>query len=136
MSEKESRATVYRRAHPYPGYSRPVCERCGRGNLPLTIHHRIHRSVGGTWDVSNLVLLCGSGTGEGCHPWVESNPEAAEAEGYWVKPWEETARVSLLKYGRYRVFFKDDGTIERCPTPKDFRNDEEVHGVREGGPPA
>lgn len=58
------------------------CERCGRCGAN-NAHHRINRSQGGSDTLSNLLLLCGSGT-TGCHGWVTEHPEEAQRLGYTV----------------------------------------------------
>lgn len=62
-----------------------ACVRCGR-SLEVTSgsrHHRRRRAVGGH-RVSNLVLLCGSGT-TSCHGFVHANPAEAQASGWIVR---------------------------------------------------
>lgn len=45
---------------------RNICVRClGGGWEP---HHLIPRSLGGTWQLRNLVCLCG-----GCHEWAQED---------------------------------------------------------------
>lgn len=57
----------------------------------ISIQHRRAQGSGGTSreDVhclANLLVLCGTGTGAGCHPWVECHERAAaEARGLWVR---------------------------------------------------
>ncbi len=80
----------------------------------LTVHHRMKRSQGGTWDPSNLLLLCGDGT-TGCHGWVEAHPEAAQAQGLWLTPNVDTQSVPYLAYGRYWLRIDDEGNKERMP---------------------
>jgi len=57
-------------------------------------------------------MLCGHGTTpDGCHSWVEHNPNAAEAEGFHVRPWNDPVVTPvLLHHGR--VLLADDGTWE------------------------
>lgn len=58
------------------------CVRCGaRGS---NRHEKLPRSRGGRRDEFNTVVLCGSGT-HGCHGWVTEHPDAAEAEGLYVR---------------------------------------------------
>jgi len=80
------------------------CERCGIyivGGGAFSIHHRMPRGMGGTknpWinDMSNLLLLCGTGT-TGCHGWVESHRSEAYEDGLlvhsWLFPWEVPVHV-------------------------------------------
>lgn len=72
------------------------CERCG--GIGRSFHHRKKVSQGGEWCPSNIVRLCGSGT-TGCHGWVEHEPNAAEAEGWHVRPWGCPEEIPV-KYGR------------------------------------
>ncbi len=73
------------------------CQRCGRSvvNYPASVHHRRPRGMGGsraplTWDLSNLVLLCGDATTpEGCHLRVESYRRRAEMDGWLVRQSED-----------------------------------------------
>lgn len=71
--------------------------RCFRCRRPLrfedrgmgwSAHHRKPRGNGGTsdpavGDISNCLILCGTGT-TGCHGWVESNRAKAREQGYLV----------------------------------------------------
>jgi len=61
-----------------------ACALCGE--RASNWHEKLPRSRGGKRDSFNAVPLCGSGT-TGCHGWVEANPAAAEAEGWWVRGW-------------------------------------------------
>jgi len=62
-----------------------ACVRCGK-SLHVTSgsrHHRQRRAIGGH-QVSNVILLCGSGT-TGCHGWVHAHPREARAAGWIVR---------------------------------------------------
>ncbi|MBC9819455.1 HNH endonuclease [Nocardia farcinica] len=83
------------------------CERCGQPGY--TIHHRRKRSQGGTWDASNLLALCGSGT-TACHGWVEANPRAAHMLGFWLRHGEQSATTPVWLWGRW-VQLDDNGHI-------------------------
>src|SRR5690349_19712874 len=72
-----------------------LCERCG--NPGESVHHRKKRSQGGGWTWENLVFLCGTGT-TGCHGWIEHHANAAEKEGFHVRPWQKPEDIEL----RYR----------------------------------
>jgi hypothetical protein len=71
-----------------------LCQRCGkwvaleqRGvAFGWSVQHRKHRSRGGDNRMSNLIVLCGSGTTL-CHGWVEGNPLAAQEDGWAVPGW-------------------------------------------------
>jgi hypothetical protein len=58
------------------------CEACGKPGA-TNGHHRINQSQGGPDTLSNLMLLCGSGT-TGCHGIVTVNPADARTLGYTV----------------------------------------------------
>ena len=58
------------------------CARCGSKDS-LTLSHRLAAARGGPFTSWNIDVLCGSGT-DGCHGWVEANPEHAEADGWRV----------------------------------------------------
>lgn len=113
MKERNCRPIVTARADGF-------CERCGvhasaRG---LTLHHRVKRGQGGPWDPRNCVMLCGHGT-TGCHGWVENNPNAAEAEGFHVRPWNDPNTVPIKRWDRYLgqpelVYLIESGHIERA----------------------
>lgn len=72
---KSTRARLHERAH-------SCCERCGKAGA-TNAHHRINQSQGGPDTLSNLLLLCGSGT-TGCHGWVTANPQEAQQLGMSV----------------------------------------------------
>ena len=59
------------------------CERCGKPGA-TNAHHRLNQSQGGPDTLSNLLLMCGSGT-TGCHGWVTQHPDDAQAHGFTVK---------------------------------------------------
>ena len=101
MNEKLCRSVVLAR-------SGGRCERCN--GIGKSYHHRKKRSQGGEWSAENVVLLCGDGT-RGCHGWVEHNPNAAEAEGLHVRPWESSDAVPV-KYRRTEwVVLLPDGDV-------------------------
>lgn len=81
------------------------CERCGTAGY--TVHHRRKRSQGGSWDASNLLALCGSGT-TGCHGWVEAHPKAAHEQGFWLFEGETSAATAVRLWGR-EVLLGDNG---------------------------
>lgn len=81
-----------------------ACVRCG---LSLSVtsgsrHHRQRRQVGGH-RVSNLVLLCGSGT-TGCHGWVHANPQAARDAG-WIVAANGSLNPELVPVKRWTAEF-------------------------------
>ncbi|WP_407662394.1 HNH endonuclease [Mycolicibacterium palauense] len=97
--EREARRLVAQR-------SGGRCERCGRYG-PTTMHHRVKRSHGGPWSLTNITAVCGSGT-TGCHGWIESHPRLAREEGFALKSWEDPATVPVLLYRRFSTCFTPD----------------------------
>lgn len=74
------------------------CELCGEH--ATNAHHRRNRSQGGTDVLSNLMLLCGTGT-TGCHGNVTDLPKWAAQFGWTIRgttrePWE----VPVLLHAR------------------------------------
>ena len=105
MNEAQCRKLVRKRAN-------EMCERCGNTSRGLTLHHRRKRSQGGAWSPVNCVALCGHGTTpNGCHSWVEHNPNDAEWEGFHVRPWQDPAAIAV-KYRGLWAFLAEDGKVE------------------------
>lgn len=71
----KTRAALKERAH-------SCCEACGKPGA-TNAHHRINQSQGGPDTLSNLLLLCGSGT-TGCHGIITRNPDDAKWLGYSI----------------------------------------------------
>jgi hypothetical protein len=87
------------------------CARCGRVIWENgSRHHRKFKSRGGGDEVSNGVLLCGSGT-TGCHGWAHANPDEAREAGFAVNSWEnpKDVPVRLFLAGGAPVYLDDDG---------------------------
>ncbi|MEU5258960.1 HNH endonuclease signature motif containing protein [Amycolatopsis sp. NPDC021455] len=94
-----------------------MCEVCGRGKA-TNIQHRKNRSQGGTWRVSNLLHVCGSGT-TGCHGYIHAHPLKSYANGWSVRQARDPADMPALlwkHFGRHYVWLRDDGSWE----PVDF----------------
>jgi hypothetical protein len=71
------------------------CELCGLpGN---NAHHRKNRSQGGANALSNLLLLCGSGT-TGDHGWVTEHPAEAYANGWSVPSFRDPVVTPVRLY--------------------------------------
>lgn len=98
------------------------CVKCGRvvwNAIPVaqySIHHRVPRGMGGAnrglaEDMSNLVLLCGTGT-TGCHGWVESNRRKAREEGWLVSRHADPSEVPVSYWDGNQYLLGSDGT--RC----------------------
>jgi hypothetical protein len=99
------------------------CVRCGKpvgpGNRQL--QHRLARGRGGRSGAnvaSNLVLLCGfSATDpDGCHTWVEANPDDARRLGYRVPLDAAPSLYPVLRFEKW-VFLNDDGDVLPCGVP-------------------
>lgn len=94
-----------------------ACARCGVEIWNYgSRHHRKLRSRGGGDEVSNGVLLCGSGT-TGCHGWAHANPEAATLLGFIVPSTADPACVPILHALYGWVLINDEGTAESCAPP-------------------
>lgn len=105
----KTRAQLHERAH-------GCCEICGVYGAN-NAHHRRNRSQGGTDTLSNLMLLCGSGT-TGCHGHVTEHPEEAVEEGWAIRgriaaPADvKVSRFDRVLEARVYVLLDDDGGIE------------------------
>ena len=95
------------------------CERCGHdltnGYRPVSRHHRIRRRDGGD-RLSNLLLLCGTGT-TGCHGHVTEHPGEAYANGWCIRALgnQDPERVPVrLTDGRLWLLL-DDGSKRIVP---------------------
>jgi hypothetical protein len=95
------------------------CQLCG---ISLIVrsgsrHHRLRRAVAGH-RVSDLILLCGSGSSQ-CHGWAHSHPEAARALGIIIpanrRPELNPAQVPLFTFRYGWVLLGDDGRREFIP---------------------
>ena len=100
------------------GREMQACARCGveiwnNGSR----HHRKLRSRGGGDEVSNGVLLCGSGT-TGCHGWAHANPAEATRLGLIVSRWMNPADVPILHALYGWVLLNDEGTATPCAPPE------------------
>ena len=102
--ERDTRRIVNERADGF-------CERCGQ--YGTTIHHRKKRGQGGPWTPQNCVAVCGHGTA-GCHGWAEHNPNAAHAEGFHVRPWEDETQVPIRHSTNRWVLLDSSGGFEVC----------------------
>lgn len=98
------------------------CEVCGLSVAQrfFSVHHRVARGMGGTragWAnaLSNLLLLCGSGT-TGCHGEIESNRDRAYANGWLVRSGVVLpAEVPVLTWHGGRVLLDDAGNYISFP---------------------
>lgn len=103
------------------------CERCGKfiRGYEFSRHHRRPRGMGGsrradTNSLCNLMILCGSATTPGgCHAWVESSRDLAEAYGFLLRqsqsPAAEPVRVAVYGW----VLLDDRGNYVPSQAPVD-----------------
>lgn len=115
MNEAQCRKIVKRRATETVGFM--ACERCGRMDMALSLHHRRKRShlpKVRMWEPSNCVMLCGDGV-QGCHGWTEANPLLARQTGWHVRSTEEARDVPVkLWYTQVPVFLNEYGGWSAC----------------------
>ena len=94
---------------------RQRCARCGviiwSGG---SRHHRKFKSRRGGDEVSNGILLCGSGT-TGCHGWAHSNPRSARMAGFAVESNEDPRLVPVAHAVYGTVWLDDDGGVSATP---------------------
>jgi hypothetical protein len=91
--------------------SAAVCEVCGRAR-GTNAQHRKNRSQGGTWELSNLIHVCGSGT-TGCHGYIHAHPTESYACGWSVRQANTPREMPALltgPYGPRYMWLHDDGT--------------------------
>lgn len=98
------------------GRAEGSCERCGRNYPPATLHHRLKRSQAPKtllWSPGNAGMLCGHGTSRNaCHSWVEHNADAAEIEGWHVRPWGSPGEIAVLYRGEWKLLTEDGEVID------------------------
>jgi len=102
MTEREARRIVYAR-------SNGICEGCGKARA-VEWSHRKARSQGGKWTPSNGMHLCRAD-----HAWIHSNPNAANACGWYLRSWQNPAAEPVL-LGDRPVLLMDDGSIKQETT--------------------
>lgn len=89
--------------------SREVCEVCGRA--PATnMHHR--KKAGRKWTPSNVLHVCGMGNVSGCHGRIESFPDPAKEQGWWLLPIQDPAHSRVWLAGRGYCLLADTGEIQ------------------------
>lgn len=91
------------------------CEMCGVWGAN-NVHHRRNQSQGGADTLSNLLLLCGSGT-TGCHGRIGREPAIAEWVGWTIQDNIPPSRVRVLRFDaltgeRGFAYLADDGAID------------------------
>ena len=82
-----------------------VCETC-RSARASDYQHRVNRSQGGGWQLSNALHLC-----HDCHMWIHRNPNTANKRGWHLKSWQSPAESPAL-LGHAWVLLTDDGSME------------------------
>lgn len=91
------------------------CQRCGMwvANIPSSLQHRKPRGMGGrkgaaavaSYDMSNLILVCGSATTPGsCHEEIERDRAQAYDDGWLVRENEDPATVPVLTCWGWRHY--------------------------------
>lgn len=96
------------------------CQRCGKyvafGDYSL--QHRRARGMGGSKRLdtnlpANLITLCGSATSpDGCHYFIESNPDIARAEGMRLFQ-SQTPSVEPVQTYRGLLLLDNEGNWEQ-----------------------
>jgi len=86
-----------------------MCEVCGLEQA-TNAHHRKNRSQRGQDDLSNLMLVCGSGTTK-CHGWITEHPADSYINGWSVRSTGNPARTPVLYRGSW-VVLDDLGNLE------------------------
>lgn len=90
------------------------CQRCGKSLYVVagSRHHRKLRSQCSSTEVhtvSNLMLLCGSGT-TGCHGWVHAHPAEAYDLGFLVHSYDKPKDIPYRDYNGDWVKLTTSGT--------------------------
>jgi hypothetical protein len=88
------------------------CERCGQGltrQSEHSLHHRLLKSRGGRDHVTNLVLLCGTGTTL-CHGLVHREVTLSEADGWILPSGTQPAVQSIVHWSGELRWLLPDGT--------------------------
>ena len=86
------------------------CEKCGKSELNLALHHRKLRSRGGGHTASNLIAVC-----HPCHNLasdsIHLNPAMAEQNGWMVGSWQEPHEVPMKRPDGSVVLLQKDGSV-------------------------
>lgn len=98
---------------------RQCCACCGIAiSEGASRHHRKLKSRRGGDEVSNGILLCGSGT-TGCHGWAHAEPAEARQLGFTVYSHEDPRQVPVAHVLYGLVYLDDDGGVSKTPPPTD-----------------
>ena len=82
--------------------SNGLCEKCGQ-QRGTEAHHRKNRSQGGTWEPTNILLLC-----HGCHAWITTHPALATDAGWAVSRNCEPHLVPVKIAGQWTLLNTDN----------------------------
>lgn len=85
------------------------CAKCGL-KYANNAHHRKNRSQGGQDDLSNLLLLCGSGT-TGCHGYITEHPRDSINHGWSVLSVHNPIDIPVF-YRNTWVYLDDLGNMQ------------------------
>ena len=94
-----------------------TCQGCGQSVERMrwwSLQHRQARGVGGGNHPSNLVVLCGSATSQGCHFLCEARDAEMRARGFWVPSWQDPAEVPVVTFSGRAVYLEADGTYREA----------------------
>lgn len=85
-------------------------QRCARCGVIIwaggSRHHRKFKGRRGGDEVSNGILLCGSGT-TGCHGWAHAHPVSARMKGFALESHEDP-KFHPVEHALYGVVWLDD----------------------------
>lgn len=98
------------------------CMRCGKTYhwAGFSRHHRHLRShpYPRLHEASNLILLCGNGSAEGCHLWVHTHQTEAKQYGWIVSGFDDHPElVPILTKLHGWVLLDDEGGWTPCASP-------------------
>jgi 5-methylcytosine-specific restriction protein A len=109
-----------------------ACASCGRSiaggvrGVGWSVQHRVARGAGGSRRLelnlpANLLILCGSAVGDGCHPRVERRGADDLAAGFWLRQWTDglpTDPATLpVRHARYGLVLLDNSGGWTATTP-------------------
>lgn len=102
------------RLHDRAGGRCEICGLYGANNA----HHRRNKSQGGQDVLSNLMLLCGSGT-TGCHGFVTEHPTDAVVEGWTIQGVVAVPARTEVRVRGVKGLLDDAGGFTRVPAPQE-----------------
>lgn len=102
-----------------------ACAGCGipvRPGMWWSLQHRVRRQVGGH-RLSNLLVLCGSGTSRGCHREAENRTEVTHLRGLWLRidenPLEHPVQYATADGPKW-FLLNDQGDRTECDAPAEW----------------